>query len=681
MQPTQQPTALGPYTAWMFGPGRNHDFFAQSKSTEPHHLSGIMERPGGHSATASPAPLTGGGSSENLIAPLLWRGLSAPRFLPFILGDANSSMTVSQLDIATLDAMWAKPGDAGVTAPNGGMGPAQAGEPSKLSAGFPIHRDNIDFSAGQTSIAADAAVDASKPLVIIGIIDDGIPFANRALEASDGNTRVEACWMQGATADGSGRVRFGREVTRAEINQLRADHGPDEDAIYRAAGALGGEGKPISAIATNFAHGAHTLGALDEGSDVQVRIVAVDLPPEATWDTSGYGKDMFMLAGLHYIFERAEQIAEAYGCTTVPPLVVNISYGYSGGAHDGNATLEAAMDELVTARRACAPTALTLPSGNLFVDNLHARLPLSPGVSSQALPWRVLPDDRTSSFLEIWLPPDASANDVQVTLNGPGPSHGGLGPVLATFDGGNAVAGALTTVDVEWQGKTVGQITADQARNGRWRFLIALAPTESVNAGKCPAGLWAITLRDKRQSGDAYEASLWIQRDIIYGRGNTGARQSYFDEPANALLDNAGRLNEVDSTGAAVSRHGTLNGLATGSTGLVVGAAKGWGSEAELYSGAGLPGGTEQVNVSAVVTRNLAETGRMGLSPRSHARLRMNGTSASAPAVGAAIRQVMGVVQAGDEGSNYLATLKRENKLAAVTKSAARLGDGTLDKA
>ena len=677
MQPTQYPTALGPYTAWMFGPGREHDFFAQATSSEPHHLTGIMVRDGGHATTSAPAPLTGGGQTENLLAPLLWRGLSNPRFLPFILGDAGSSLTVSQIDAAKLDAMWSSAGDVGVSSPGGGMGPAQAGEAAKLNAGFPLRRDSLDFGASTTEIVADPAVDRSKPLVIIGIIDDGIPFANRAFESADGNTRVEATWIQGARADGSGRVRFGREVTRTDINALRATHGGDEDAIYRAADALGGEGYPISTLATNFAHGAHTLGALDAGSDVQVRIIAVDLPPEATWDTASYGKDMFMLAGLHYIFERAEQVAEAYGCDA-PPMVVNISYGYSGGSHDGLGNLEAAIDEIVTARRAYAPTALTLPAGNLFVDSLHAKLPLVPGKKSKALPWRIAPDDRTSSFLEVWLPDGADASDVELTLFGPGPTFGGIGEVAGEFVGSNAVAGSLTTVPVTWAGETVGQITADQARGGRWRFLVALTPTESLNPGKSPAGLWAISIKDTRSSGDPREANLWIQRDISYGRGNTGARQSYFDDPDNALLDQAGRLMEVDTPGAMVRREGTLNGMATGTVGLVVGAAKGLGSGAEIYSSAGLAGAPQQVHASATVARHLAETGRLGLSPRSHAALRMNGTSASAPAIGAAIRDVIATAQPGDESSNYLVTLQRENKLAPTSGPVERLGQGVL---
>ena len=111
-----------------------------------------------------------------------------------------------------------------------------------------------------------------------------------------------------------------------------------------------------------------------------------------------------MLAALHFIFDRADQIARTYGRDQVP-VIVNMSYGYCGGAHRGSATVEAAFDELVEARRVLAPTALVLPSGNNFWM-LYARIVMKPGEVSEPMPWRLQPDDRSSNFLEIWLLPE-----------------------------------------------------------------------------------------------------------------------------------------------------------------------------------------------------------------------------------------------------------------------------------
>ncbi|MEM8591025.1 MAG: hypothetical protein AAGF13_00715 [Pseudomonadota bacterium] len=675
--PVSPPTALGPYTAWMYGPGRSYDYFATALGQNVHYVSGIIERPGGHQSTPNPQPIAGGGQSGSLLAPALWAGLASPRFVPFVLGGAE----VSALDTATLDAMWQNAGPAGVTLPGGsGLGPA-SGSATKMSAGFPLRKDIVDETAsGAVTLSADPSVDPSKPLVVIGIIDDGIPFAHRAFDGPAGRTRLEACWMQGAPGDGSGRVRFGREITADDITQLRATHGDDEDAIYRETGALGGNGQAPSSLIGDGAHGAHTLGALAQGSDVQVRIIAVDLPPAATWDTSGYGKEMFMLAGFHYIFDRAEKLAAAHGKGDLP-MVVNISYGYAGGAHDGQGVIEAAMDEIVEARRAKAPTGFTMGSGNMFLDLTHAQVELAAGATMQPLPLRLLPDDRTSSFVELWLPAGARASDVDVTLHGPGAAFGPPGPVAATLSGAAAVGGQLTVHDITWEGAKVGQLSADQSRSGRWRFLIALAPTEKDQPGNAPSGLWHIAVADTRSSGAAHNLRFWVQRDISYGRGNTGARQSFFDDPANKLVDKPMRVLEEDTPGAAVQRLGSLNGMATGATSLVAGAAKGWRSKAELYSSASHGSDPVQANVAATVSANQAEMGRMGLTSRSGQQARMTGTSASSPAVGAALRGLIAAQPAGAEASNYLDALKASGKVdPSDPPSAERLGDGVLNE-
>lgn len=314
------PTALGPYTAWMYGPGNAYDFFAADRGDAAHLLTGVVERKTGHVPATGHVPITAGSVSVDLNAPALWSGLATPRFVPFVM----SGLEARAADGATLDALWNAGATATVAVPGGAALGPQKGAETRLSAGFPLRADTFAGAVnGVSDLTADPAVDPSKPLVVIGIIDDGIPFANRAFDGSDRRSRVDACWLQGAHPDRSGRVRFWKEITADEISNLRSAHGEDEDALYRSAGAM----LPGASIMGDIAHGAHTLGALADDSDVQVRIIAVDLPPEATWDASGYGRDMLMLAGMHYIFDRADKLAAAYGQSTLP-MVLNISYGY-----------------------------------------------------------------------------------------------------------------------------------------------------------------------------------------------------------------------------------------------------------------------------------------------------------------------------------------------------------------
>jgi len=74
-------------------------------------------------------------------------------------------------------------------------------------------------------------------------------------------------------------------------------------------------------------------------------------------------------------------------------LVINFSYGCTGGRHDGETELEAAIDELIRKRREYAPTALVLAAGKTrfstactqrFMTPLHRN-------SVVELPWRIQP--------------------------------------------------------------------------------------------------------------------------------------------------------------------------------------------------------------------------------------------------------------------------------------------------
>ncbi len=229
---------------------------------------------------------------------------------------------------------------------------------------------------------------------------------------------------------GDGAVPFGREFTRDAIAALLEEEtGGDEDAVYRQAGLTSVPGEPPMPLDLGASHGAHVLGTMagawPEATAAEVRIIAVDLPATSTWETSGFGTDMFILAGLHYIFDRARRIAAAAGLPDSLPVVVNLSFGCSGGPHDGTGCLEAAMDEIVAARRAVAPTALVMPSGNSFQDRLTALIGDGDFVAKGAeevaeLGWSVPSDDRTSTFAEFWLPPGASPEEVRIELVTPG---------------------------------------------------------------------------------------------------------------------------------------------------------------------------------------------------------------------------------------------------------------------
>lgn len=186
-------------------------------------------------------------------------------------------------------------------------------------------------------------------------------------------------------------------------------------------------------------------------------LVLVQLPTRTTLDTTGGSLAVHILDGIRYILRRAETIppeeVESTGTgfnpndfqlPDTPPLepgkpggtyfpsnrvVINISYGAVGGAHDGTSIVEQAIAELVggqdPARGKDRPgdknpeggkesegdtyplrpgTWVVLAAGNSHQSRTHARLALTEGAGPKSLVWSIGPDNLLESYLEIWLP-------------------------------------------------------------------------------------------------------------------------------------------------------------------------------------------------------------------------------------------------------------------------------------
>ncbi|MCI5112460.1 MAG: S8 family serine peptidase [Marivita sp.] len=380
-----------------------------------------------------------------------------------------------------------------------------------------------------------------RPSVIIGVIDDGLPFLHRAFRDADGDTRINLCWLQAARADDSAAVPFGREITGAQIEQLRAQYGKHELRAYQAAHAIDRDLPEVDTVLRHHAtHGAHIAG-IAAGNDPYVgasalpddaAIIAVQLPNTIAWDTSGFGKEMMMLSAVEYIFERARRIARAFNCAEIP-LVINFSYGWSANRHDGQSSFERAVEALITDRRKVQPcTELVMPTGNNFANDMHARFSGDDLVDgSVSFGWQLKPDDRTSSYLEIWLPPDSTPDGWTVTVTPPPGSPAGMQTCLpvsadAQLRGGDP----RRFVEIEVGDKVIAQLSADKHQNTRWRVMLAVIPTAG-NLGegrRAPVGMWTVTVdtgTDPLCDGDHID--IWVQRDDDPTQLGTGGQQSY----------------------------------------------------------------------------------------------------------------------------------------------------------
>src|SRR5882672_4483905 len=258
----------------------------------------------------------------------------------------------------------------------------------------------------------------TSPVVVIGVIDDSIAFAHARFRNRDGS-RVGSVWNQdtvlfsrnGTAQPGPGLE--GGQLTKVQIDEWLAEctHAGqvDEDELYRRCAHETYDNTRHKSIGRRLGHGTHVLdlaaGAEPKDNCTDRPIVAVELPAEVTGDTSGALLIPQVLLGIWFVLMQAD----------TRPVVINLSYGFAAGPHDGTSVLEAAIDELVEMREAVGlPLCVVLPSGNSRLARGHGELTLEAGAKAD-LAWRALPDDRTPSSMEIWLPKVASGITVQVT--------------------------------------------------------------------------------------------------------------------------------------------------------------------------------------------------------------------------------------------------------------------------
>ncbi len=639
--------AVDPYEDWLLDTGKGYGF-PFGPPLETHW----------HTGTEACADFTAGDKDPNAIYPRLYQPSDfQPSFRPFVLRD--SPITDAPPD-----------GVAGSSIKRRLSVPLRA---ASVNVGY-----NPDLVSEPSSLVEGPLVE-SRAKVVIGVIDDGIAFVNRRFQSALGKSRVDFAWVQDGDAAQGSSVAFGREYTRAQIEGAIAEHtdtlgSTDEAALYRALGLTDSRRVMPNTLDSKASHGSHVLD-LAVGADYdqhaaevleEDRIITVQVPAAVTWDTSGMGLDMFILSGVHYILERADHIAPGL------PVVINFSYGVFGGPHDGTALLEKAIDELVAARNErVAPTSVVLPAGNHFLERSHAvvaegnffeeptgsREP----TGSCDLPWQVQPNDRTSSYLEIWMPKENyNDGDIEVEVIPPGgiASH--------------KLSGVVNTAVVLNHGiRSIARLSYDRhtplaTTDERGRFMLTLAPSEVRNDGDvsvnplkpAPSGMWTVRLIKVSDKAMPEPIHARIQRDASpFGYPALG-RQSYFDDPAYQVYGEMGKL-ELDDNHSIVKRSGSYNGLATGVEPIVVGGHVESTGQPAVYSGnqpatVGYPASSIGPLVSAESDRSPVFRGIQASGVRSGVSVALDGTSVAAPIITRRVASIIRLKPANKTGGTHV---------------------------
>lgn len=631
----------GPYERWTYTQrlGKPFAFPAIAEPASP-YFTALLE---GGAALPSADGIT-------TRLPPLWNPLERPRsVLPFAFHDPSHAEVTDN-------------GLADTLAKLSPESPEADAQHARYRVNFPVAQKAWASNYHPQCDMDDWVIPTVRPKAIVAVIDDGLPFAHRAFLDSTGATRISHIWLQAAETQGREAVPFGRELMNGDINSLLAQHPTDEDRIYREAGAVNLALDELGGYLRRHAtHGAHVLG-MAAGNDARlashpmgddIQIIAVQLPNTIAWDTSGFGKEAYMLSALHYVFNRARAIAEKYGPNPDDvqelPLIVNFSYGWSASRHDGRSEMELAIEELLSERKTLqADTAIVMPTGNNFANEMHGQITAADMESgTYKFGWKIAPDDKTSSYLELWFPEGFDPDEYTVIVDPPHETAlSSTGKIDVSADPSLKDKGdPRRFLELEIDGKIIGQLSADKHRGSRWRVMLALIPSVYTRnqPRAAPSGCWEITL--KRNNGASLPAgsfvNVWVQRDDDPNVLGSGGRQSHLvdlkpkTEPTHShpLQDYSGELEFVRG-------YGCYNGVASAPSVTRVAGHVASVQRPSRYSGAAgltlaqsgaLQAWSVRPALSAPADQSRALEGTLSIGVRSGSGMRLVGTSGASP--------------------------------------------------
>ena len=467
-------------------------------------------------------------------------------------------------------------------------------------------------------------VDLDGSGVIVGIIDDGCAFAHRNFLKKRGNkffSRVLYLWDQtpAPTAPTPHWQRpsgfsYGWELSKQKIDEaleLYQDFPSSEEAMYRYVGYAAVD-HTRGNVPTHGTHVMDVAAGFDStfgkrrGIATDADIIFVQLPRNDVDNPLPSVLHARIEHGVRYIFDHAKTLGK--------PVVINISYGGFDGPHDGSASHERSIDDMLDQD---VGRAVVVAAGNGFEANCHASEILQDAERATKR-WIVHPKDPTGNDLEIWYPGSAQLT-IEVTPPG---ANSPLPPVPLG-----------QRRDIEINSTIVGSIdhNASPTLNNDVCILVHLNATDDDivfvgNHGAAPPGVWQIHIKNHGASPARFDA--WIQQNRPTRRRPGRHQQSHF-------------FFEDAHPGC------TLGSIATGKKSIAVGGFNVFNQSVARYSACGPTrptggySGRAKPEVCAPAATDHAGRGVHSARILSGLSRRMNGTSIAAPHVAGLIALVL----------------------------------------
>lgn len=328
--------------------------------------------------------------------------------------------------------------------------------------------------------------------VLVGVIDSGIDFRHDDFRLPDGSSRIRFLWDQSAPSVSGGRVPFGREFTKANLDAaLRTSPAP----IPVNHNDLDGHGTHVAGIAAG--NGRRSNGQLvGMAPDAELVIVA------ARSDAGTLGESTSATVAFRYIVDRARELGW--------PVAINMSQGNNGGGHSGEIPLETAMDNLAR----LPGVVLVKSAGNEQTWRIHA----SGTVTQAGIVRRQFESSGSNTqqdVFEVWFD---DADRIGIAVQAPGAAA----PVANDF----VLPGNVNTFETNAGNRVrIDASSVDAGGTGDVRAMVFIS---RGTAPRIQPGRWSLHFRGDQITDGGFH--VWIERT---SRINGGVEQSRFTPADN----------------------------------------------------------------------------------------------------------------------------------------------------
>lgn len=163
--------------------------------------------------------------------------------------------------------------------------------------------------------------------VLVAVIDSGIDYTLSDFRREDGSTRIRLLWDQTIEGRPPEGYLIGTEYTQEEINQALSLPTRQEQLAALPSRDVSGHGTAVAGVAAGNGRGGAGEQYQGVAPESELLIVKLGMPRE-----EGFPRTTELMQAVDYAVKKALEFQM--------PVVINLSFGNTYGAHDGTSLLE-----------------------------------------------------------------------------------------------------------------------------------------------------------------------------------------------------------------------------------------------------------------------------------------------------------------------------------------------------